>query len=269
MVVTTPPDPHQQVRAHFEQDAATYPAGEPRQPVQAVDYRRTRDALMRALDPGTGDAVLEVGCGKGRWSRLVAPLVRSYTGLDITAGMLEHARAVVDAPNATFVHADFLEWRHDGPPFDAVFSVRVLEYFRDKRLMAERLAALVLLGEAQPVASRLSAGESFAAFAASSVGITGTFYATGMLVGWGSSRNTIVRMAPMAYLLLLPAAFFKGELDVGETAPFQGALLWAVLLLAYGVGAAVFAARRGHEYALPEAAKRARRRARREKMREE
>jgi len=135
--------------------------------------------------------------------------------------------------------------------------------------MGLAMAALVLLGEAQPVASRLSAGESFAAFAASSVGITGTFYATGMLVGWGSSRNTIVRMAPMAYLLLLPAAFFKGELDVGETAPFQGALLWAVLLLAYGVGAAVFAARRGHEYALPEAAKRARRRARREKMREE
>jgi SAM-dependent methyltransferase len=53
--------------------------------------------------------VLEIGCGVGRLAKILAPLVHSYTGLDISPGMLQEAeKRLAGVSNARFIETDGL-----------------------------------------------------------------------------------------------------------------------------------------------------------------
>jgi SAM-dependent methyltransferase len=56
--------------------------------------RAELDHFLMDLDPGwlSEADVLEIGCGSGRLAPFLRPLVRSYTGFDISRGMVEAAR---------------------------------------------------------------------------------------------------------------------------------------------------------------------------------
>jgi SAM-dependent methyltransferase len=67
----------------------------------------------------TGDRVLDIGCGQGRMSRYLAGLGANVTGVDVSAAMLEKARAASPA-SISYIHADVTghpSW-WDGRPFD-------------------------------------------------------------------------------------------------------------------------------------------------------
>lgn len=61
------------------------------------DLAERRDAaevarLLPLLRLDGSQALLDVGCGTGRWSRRLAPRLARYHGVDATEGLLEHAR---------------------------------------------------------------------------------------------------------------------------------------------------------------------------------
>lgn len=62
-------------------------------------------ATERLLQPAAGQRVLDVGCGNGLTSRRLAAAGLSVTGIDISSGMLERARA------RTTAHDDRIEYR--------------------------------------------------------------------------------------------------------------------------------------------------------------
>jgi SAM-dependent methyltransferase len=66
-----------------------------------------------------GKRVLDIACGQGRMSRYLAGLGAGVVGVDISAAMLDKARALGPA-DVTYIHADIT--RHpawwDGRPFD-------------------------------------------------------------------------------------------------------------------------------------------------------
>jgi SAM-dependent methyltransferase len=66
-----------------------------------------------------GQRVLDIACGQGRMSRYLALLGAEVVGVDISAGMLEKARAL-GPPEISYVRADVTRpaawW--DGRPFD-------------------------------------------------------------------------------------------------------------------------------------------------------
>jgi SAM-dependent methyltransferase len=76
------------------------------------------DALVEGL-PITGD-VLELACGTGQWTRLLAGRGHRVTAVDGSPEMLARARERVAGHDVEFVQADLFDWT---PPrrFDTVF----------------------------------------------------------------------------------------------------------------------------------------------------
>jgi SAM-dependent methyltransferase len=67
----------------------------------------------------TGERVLDIACGQGRMSRYLARLGADVVGVDISAAMLDKARAV-GPQNITYVRGDIMRHANwwDGRPFD-------------------------------------------------------------------------------------------------------------------------------------------------------
>lgn len=92
-----------------------------------------RELLATAGDmPISGD-VLELACGTGQWTRLLAERARSVTAVDVAAETLEIARGRVTAGNVEFVQADVFGWR-PGRRFDTVFFAFWLSHVPPSRM---------------------------------------------------------------------------------------------------------------------------------------
>ncbi|MGH3741686.1 MAG: class I SAM-dependent methyltransferase [Micromonosporaceae bacterium] len=81
------------------------------------DLRR----LLAAADslPIAGD-VLELACGTGQWTSVLAARAGSVTALDASAEMLALARARAASPHVRFVQANVFEWQ-PSRRYDTVF----------------------------------------------------------------------------------------------------------------------------------------------------
>jgi SAM-dependent methyltransferase len=123
-----------------------------------------RLALRRWLDVEPGTRVLDVGCGVGRWSRLLAAKGAQVTGVDLSPTMIAQAqrRAVAEgvAARCSFRVQDLSQLKIEGQ-FDLVLGVTVLQHILDPQLlraavrgMAARLApgGRMILLEAAPAA---------------------------------------------------------------------------------------------------------------------
>ena len=94
------------------------------------------ERFARGLD------VLEVGCGTGLLLERMAEFSRSTRGVDLSPGMLEHARARglrVDEGSAT-------ELPYEDESFDVVCSFKVLAHVRDIRLALEEMSRVTRPG---------------------------------------------------------------------------------------------------------------------------
>jgi len=106
----------------------------------AAEYDRPyaeREELQRLLTlvddlPIAGD-VLELACGTGQWTPLLAARARSVTALDAAVEVLAVARARTASPNVQFVQADVFEWQ---PPqrYDTAFFAFWLSHVPPARL---------------------------------------------------------------------------------------------------------------------------------------
>jgi ubiquinone/menaquinone biosynthesis C-methylase UbiE len=96
----------------------------------------TRDLdewVMRSEFSGQRFArVLELGCGTGKNSALLAGLADQLVAMDFSPGMLDIARVKVRAPQVQFVAADITQpWPLDGASFDLITCNLVLEHVVD------------------------------------------------------------------------------------------------------------------------------------------
>jgi trans-aconitate methyltransferase len=85
--------------------------------------------LVQLLSPKAGERILDLGCGTGYLSDLIAASGATVTGIDNSASMIEKARASYPQINFVLMAAtDF----HFENPFDAIFSNAVLHWVKDK-----------------------------------------------------------------------------------------------------------------------------------------
>jgi demethylmenaquinone methyltransferase/2-methoxy-6-polyprenyl-1,4-benzoquinol methylase len=79
--------------------------------------------------------VLELACGTGLFTRLIAPRVARLTAIDASAEVIEINRARAGADNVDYVQADLFAWR-PVRRYDAIFFSFWLSHVPDQRFAA-------------------------------------------------------------------------------------------------------------------------------------
>lgn len=109
------------------------------------EYELTRRTIQEELGPDKVASILELGCGPGTWTGLLAMRSEQMVAVDLSPGMLAQARRAVPYANVEFVNADAARFDADRQ-FDRVVSVRVLEYIPEWKAVVGNLGALVKRG---------------------------------------------------------------------------------------------------------------------------
>lgn len=97
-------------------------------------FRPFAEELTALIAPWPGERVLDVACGTGALTRLLAQRVGPsghVTGLDISPGMLAVARSLLDAPHVDWQEASALAMPFLGGTFDLVTCQQGLQSFSD------------------------------------------------------------------------------------------------------------------------------------------
>ncbi len=104
----------------------------------------TQAALEDGLGPDKVLSALELGCGPGTWTGILAARAERVVAADISSEMLAQARrAMAFQPNVDFVQTDIARFDPKGQRFDRVISVRVLEYVPEWENIVEGLGRLL------------------------------------------------------------------------------------------------------------------------------
>jgi ubiquinone/menaquinone biosynthesis C-methylase UbiE len=78
------------------------------------------------------NSILEIGCGTGKNTALLAQISRKVLAMDFSAGMIEKARQKISFENVTFALADLTQpWPVENQAFDLVACNLVLEHISD------------------------------------------------------------------------------------------------------------------------------------------
>jgi len=101
---------------------------------------------MAAQAGGLKADVLEVGCGTGHWLSVLAPHTGHSTGLDLSAGMLGHARR--QAPGSGLVQGQAGQLPFASASFDLLLCINALHHFPDPRAFVAESRRVVRPGGA-------------------------------------------------------------------------------------------------------------------------
>ena len=82
---------------------------------------------------------MDVGCGPGIWSRLLAPLANRVISIDVSDVMIKQAKEDILFENVELIvaHAENLPFQDNS--FTAAISIRVLEYIPNKKMMLSEI----------------------------------------------------------------------------------------------------------------------------------
>lgn len=122
--------------AYYRARAAEYDATSP---VPADDASRARlQEALRAFSPR--GHVLELACGTGQWTALLATYAGRLTAIDSSPEMLAIASRRVPSPQVRFIEADIFHWQ-PAQRYDVVFFSAWLSHVPPQRF--DRFWALV------------------------------------------------------------------------------------------------------------------------------
>jgi 2-polyprenyl-3-methyl-5-hydroxy-6-metoxy-1,4-benzoquinol methylase len=144
--MSTLPDPSRDMdeRDWWDLWNRSYRTRENNDAVSSELFERTA-AVINRMTQAEGRRVLEVACGAGTLSRLLA--FASYHGLDISPAAIDLARQKAKsiqkkagASPATYEVADFHQWHVPQVPFDIVVCADAIEGIRDQPAAIRKMA---------------------------------------------------------------------------------------------------------------------------------
>ena len=96
-----------------------------------------RYAMM--LDVVKGKAVLDVACGEGYGSYLMAGVAHTVVGVDISDEAVRHASSVYDKPNLKFIQGSATNIEFPDGSFDVVVSFETIEHLAEQAEMLSEI----------------------------------------------------------------------------------------------------------------------------------
>ena len=115
------------------------------------DRNLTRDLDHTVVQQQLGGlrckSILELGCGTGKNTRLLAGIGEHVLALDFSRGMIERAKAKIDRANVTFDLADITQkWPCKDQSFDLISCNLVLEHIEDLSFIFAEAARTLIKG---------------------------------------------------------------------------------------------------------------------------
>jgi SAM-dependent methyltransferase len=103
---------------------------------------RYHSYLLKQL-PQHCQSILEIGCGTGLFSRILAQRADKVIAVDLSPKMIEVAKKISgDYPNINFQVTDILQWEFPLQKFDAVVSIATFHHLPIEELLPKLKATL-------------------------------------------------------------------------------------------------------------------------------
>ena len=113
------------------------------EPLQEYMNKWDGSAFIEQMQLDNNKSVLEIGVGTGRLAVRVAPLCRTFHGVDISSKTIERAAEnLADFENVSLTCADFLTCGFDRT-FDVIYSSLTFMHIEDKQKAVNRIAELL------------------------------------------------------------------------------------------------------------------------------
>jgi ubiquinone/menaquinone biosynthesis C-methylase UbiE len=90
--------------------------------------------------------VLDIGCGSGRWTKYLAPLVKTIEAIDPSAAVFAASKLLQNETNVRITCADVSNIPFNEASFDLVFSLGVLHHIPDTRKALNKAVKMVKPG---------------------------------------------------------------------------------------------------------------------------
>jgi ubiquinone/menaquinone biosynthesis C-methylase UbiE len=106
--------------------------------------------LLQAVDPGSGDVILDAGCGSGLNLALLSSRARRIVGIDYSEEMIKRAKEMVEQEGCSNVEVrvgDVTALDFPSGCFDKVLCASVLQYLDDERC---RVALMEMMRVCRP-----------------------------------------------------------------------------------------------------------------------
>lgn len=85
---------------------------------------------------GNGDEVLDVGCGCGYGTAIMADEAHSVTGVDDSAEAVDYATKYWKKPNSRYINMNAMEL-NQSDPYDTIVAFEVIEHIKDDKQFVE------------------------------------------------------------------------------------------------------------------------------------
>jgi SAM-dependent methyltransferase len=114
-------------------------------PAENYWFRRHLVVYRWVAERCAGRRVVDMACGEGYGSALLAESARQVTGVDANPEAFEHARLRYMAPNLRFDRALVEDFAH-GAPYDAIVFLQTIEHMNEPAALLARFASLLAPG---------------------------------------------------------------------------------------------------------------------------
>ncbi len=106
-------------------------------PVVQRFWHQEKERMVRKFSPpAPGQRVLDVGCGSGVVSDLLASMGAEVTGVDANVQAIDFARATFHRPNLDFRCAYVEELAYDPASVDRIYCLEVIEHLYEQQVHA-------------------------------------------------------------------------------------------------------------------------------------